>query len=208
MEKETTELVIWLKTFFVFVSALLSAVFFFIYLNRYIIFNRAAGGNASLTFVDEAITVDASGLCKTQLVLNTDNTKIRGTDVKIAFDTSKLELVHILPQAKQSSSLKTYLPIKNNEFDYQTVIRQANQTGQLAFSAITADMEKGLVTAPFQGIAILAQLTFRSIQPGKTIVSFIHIHPSHDSNIVDTLNPPNNILMRTNKLEITTSKTK
>ncbi|MFA5136636.1 MAG: hypothetical protein WC489_04550 [Patescibacteria group bacterium] len=202
MEKETTELAIWLKTFLLFVSALISAVFFFVYLNRYIIFNHASGANGSLTFASEKINASPSGLFATQIVLNSDNAMVRGTDVKIAFDQSKLELIRVMPWAKQTTSLKTFTPLNNNSFDYAEVVSEANKTGIIQFNAITADMEKQTVTTPFKGITVLAELTFRSIQPGETTLSFLHTHPTQDSTIIENIDPPQNILTRTNKLTV------
>lgn len=203
MEKESTELTIWLKTFTIFVSAIASAVVFFLYINRYIIFNRAAARNASLTFATETLDVQSSTLLSTQVMINTDTALIKGTDVRIKFDRSKLELIHVLPKAQTETTLKTYLPLNGAEFDMERVVRQANETGFVEFSAITADINKQSVTASFKGIAILAQLTFRSIQPGKTSLVFVNAHPTHDSTIIQDLNPPINILSRTNQLTVT-----
>ncbi len=203
MDKETSELGIWLKTFFVFISALTSAVFFFLYLNRYIIFNRAAGANGSLTFVKEKIVTKHAELFTAQLLLNTDKTFIRGTDVKIKFDASRLELVRVMPSAKQTTTLNTFTPLNGSVFDYERVIAQANQTGIIEFSAITANVEKSTLTAPYTGVAILAELTFRSLQPGETTVAIVKNHPTHDSTIIEDINPPQNILSKTNTLIVT-----
>ncbi len=202
MDKEKTELAIWLKTFTVFISAIVSSVAFFVYINRNIIFNRAAGSNGSITFVRERENTKMAGEFSTQLILNTDNAQVRGADVRIQFDRSKLELIRLVPSARQTTSLHAYLPLKENTFDVERVIREANETGFIEFSALTLDMESQTVTTPFKGVAVLADLTFRSLQEGRSTVRIINRHPTHDSTIVENTNPPQNILTKTNELEV------
>lgn len=202
-DTETSELLIWLKTFSVFMSAIISAVAFFLYINRYIIFNRAAGTNAGLSFTAESIQTEHAGNFKTQLMITTDNAQIHGTDVRIKFDRSKLELISVLPSALNSTTLKTFMPVAGTEFDMERVVTQANETGFVEFGAVTADLASNTVTAPFRGTAILAELTFRSIQPGETKLTILNTHPSHDSTIVSDIMPPLNILTDVRETKIT-----
>jgi hypothetical protein len=205
MDKEKTELAIWLKTFTVFISAIVSSVAFFVYINRNIIFNRAAGSNGSITFVRERENTKMAGEFSTQLILNTDNAQVRGTDVRIQFDRSKLELIRLVPSARQATSLHTYLPLKENTFDAERVIREANDTGFIEFSALTVDMDSQTATASFKGVAVLADLAFRSLQEGRSTIRIINAHPTHDSTIVENTNPPQNILTKTNELSISSA---
>lgn len=200
--KETNELAIWLRTFVIFVFAIASSLFFLVFLNRNAIFNKAAGGSGSLAFSSRTIDARAGQAFSTQLWIGTDEMPIKGTDVRIKFDRSRLELVQVTPLAQGATSLKTFLPLQGAAFDGQRVVNEANATGFIEFSAITADLQTQQATAPFKGQAVLAQFTFRSIQPGDTTLKIVHDHPSQDSTVIEAMNPPANILSTVNDLVV------
>lgn len=191
-----------IRILFIIIAAFISASAFFTYLNQYIIFNKAAGGSGSLVFPQETLSAENGTLFTTQLMLDTGSSMVRGTDVKIQFDSSRLELVRVLPVAKQTSTLTTFTPLLNDMFDYEKVVQEANKTGVIEFGAVTADLTKQTLTQPFKGAVILAELTFRTIQPGKAKLTIVHTDPTKDSTIIDDLDPPQNILLQTNELTV------
>ena len=193
----------WIKIPAISAAAVISAVVFFAYTNQYIDFSKASGSMAGLTFTKEEAATNVGGIVPAQIMLNTDGAAIRGTDVRISFDPSHLELISISPSAKDSTSLQTYTPLNGRVFNSDYVLSQANKTGFIEFSAVTADMKTGAITAPFKGLTILADLTFRSIQEGKTTLTVIRQHPSQDSTVIDDSKPPQNILLKTNTLTVT-----
>jgi hypothetical protein len=140
----------------------------------------------------------------TQILLDVNNAYARGSDIKIVFDPSRLELVKVRPLAQEQTALKTFLPIyESRKFAEALVIRRANSEGILEFSAITADTNTGKLTQTVTGKIALAELTFVIKKEGNATVAFLTNHPTLDSTVVEEGNPPLNILTKTNILMIT-----
>ncbi len=201
--KITLKPILFIRTGVIIFTAFLSALLFFIYLNQHIIFNKAAGGNGSLTFTQSKITVKNGNIFETELMMNTDQTFIRGTDIRIKFDPSHIKLIDIVPKAQEYSTLKTFTPLQYDVFNRGKVIREANKTGIITFGAVTADLTAQTVTQPFKGMVILSHFIFQTIQPGQSTLSIIHNDPLRDSTIINDGTTPQNILLETNELAVT-----
>lgn len=170
--------------------------------------NKAASQNATLglpaslnTKTGESFTVPVA--------LNTAGASIRGVDIKIHFDTSRLIVQSISPIANQNTSLKTFAPINSsNNFDAERVINTANTSGNIEFSALTADLISGSITPAFNGTTILANLTFIARQDGQTAIGFdFGLNSTTDSNVVSSDIIPADILNSVSNMTITIGDT-
>lgn len=176
--------------------------------DRVIKYIKAVAYNATLSIIPETAGSAYLGSNYTvSVTLNTDNAKIRGTDIKIHFDQTKLKLVSILPIANQNganTSLKTFLPLnESNQFDSNTVIDSANRNGDISFTALTADMAQGNLTAVFSGTTTIAKLVFSPQITGITNLNLYFTQgQTTDSNIALDQMPPEDILAKVNNLTV------
>lgn len=205
MNGDDGEIGTWLKIFVVCIFGLGSVMGFFLFFSRNSLLSKASGEQASLLFVPDTHVVQKGNTVKVQIVLDTNKAYVRGVDVAVAFDQSFLTLNTIIPKAQKDSQLKTYLPLDYaNDFDSMKVISQANKSGRIEFSAITADMKKSQLMKSINGNLVLAELEFLMKKKGTTKVTILKSHPSRDSTVVQSTNPPINILTKTNVLTLTT----
>lgn len=137
---------------------------------RYI--NRSplsAGGANSRIYLPENLSHTGGSSFSVPINLDTDNASIQKVYIQLTFDRQKLFLISINPVAMNNTDLKFFAPATSTQsFDTASVLRQANHTGIISFSASTASQGQ-----PFNGSAILAVLTFTPKQYGQTNVSFI-----------------------------------
>lgn len=136
------------------------------------------------------------------LVLDTDGASISGTDVILNFIPADMALVSIDPVLPTSSNLQLYLP-KNTSggFDKESIKSQANASGTIKFSVLTANNTTAL--PPFAGTKILATITIRPLRVGSSRIWFSHtLSNTRDSNITSVGNIPSDILQNVGDLNL------
>jgi len=175
--------------FFVFLIILLIGLTASLVLvqKRQVIEKKAVGG-PSLTFSKTSLTVYPGQKLTTSIKISTDNQEIRAVDIVLQFPQDKLSLVSIEPTAQNTTSFKTFLPIKSDgSFDMAKVVSEANNTGRIGFGAATFNWQTSSVTTSFKGtLSSLARLTFKAKVPGQAKIVFLHSSGSTiDSNLVN-----------------------
>lgn len=205
MNNEDVEIGVWVRIFVVCIFGLGTAVGFFIFFSGNSVFTKASGEQASLQFSPNSISAHKGETVKVQVMLDTNKAQIRGTDVMMKFDPTLLTLNRLIPTAQKYTELKTYLPLDEYQnFDNWKVISRANSEGIIEFSAITADIPNNKLLKTISGNLAIAELEFIMKKEGTTKVEFLKSHPTHDSTVVQDINPPINILTRTNTLILST----
>lgn len=162
----------------------------------------ANGANAGLT-MPASINAQENQTFNVPITINTDGADIRGVDVFISFDTSKLQLTAITPTASSSTSLKTFVPVNSDgSFNASQQILNANSTGRIKFGAQTYDWSANALTAPYNGSTTLAVLQFRSLSAnGTTPISFIYQNGSTTSTLIaSNTDPVTNLITSTSHL--------
>lgn len=205
MNNEDVEIGVWVRIFVVCIFGLGTAVGFFIFFSGNSVFTKASGEQASLQFSPNSISAHKGETVKVQVMLDTNKAQIRGTDVMMKFDPTLLTLNRLIPTAQKYTELKTYLPLDEYQnFDNWKVISRANSEGIIEFSAVTADIPNNKLLKTISGNLAIAELEFIMKKVGTTKVEFLKSHPTHDSTVVQDINPPINILTRTNTLILST----
>jgi hypothetical protein len=167
---------------------------------------RAAGGaNASLT-MPTTISQSVALNFNVPITLSTDGVGIRGVDVVLNFDKTKLQVVSVTPNAQAATSLKSFAPVTSTgSFDTARVIADANANGKIEFGAVTYDWTAQAPTAAYNGATTLATISFRGTIAGMTPITFQFTPGSTtDTNIVSDVNPPVDLLTQSGQLVNTT----
>ncbi|MCL4366621.1 DUF5060 domain-containing protein, partial [Patescibacteria group bacterium] len=156
---------------------------------------QAAGGANSSVTLPASVAVPPGQNFTVPVTINTDGVGIRGVDVILNFDTSKLSLVSITPTVS-GTSLSTVIPVDSNgNFNSAQVITNANQNGTIEFGAIAFNWANSSVTSAFNGTAQIANLTFQSLATGSASVNFNYTPgATTDTNLVQDANPPTELL--------------
>jgi hypothetical protein len=192
----------WRKNWRLALLLVFAIILIFVQVGPIRFFQRAATARGSLQFTPAQISAQPNQQITVPVILNTDTASVRGVDVFISFNPSHVTVVDILPQAQQTTPLKTFLPTVSNTFDKNTVIQRANSTGKLLFSAVTYDSSANGVTEAYKGSTILANVVLKPVQSTTINFDFI-IGSTKDSNIVDKANPPEDVLTSVTNLSIT-----
>jgi hypothetical protein len=196
---EDSELGNWLKFFVLFIFGLGTVVIFFLFFNRNSFLTKASGAQATLSFNPSSLTVKKDGILSTQVELEVNNAYVRGSDIKIVYDPSRLTLLKVRPLAQEQSSLKTYLPLDaSKNFNEYAVIKRANSEGVIELSAVTFDVKNSQFTQTLTGKLALVELTFIAKKEGSANIAFLANNLTLDSTVVQDTNPPLNILTKTN----------
>lgn len=167
---------------------------------------KAANGQLAklafnLNFTAESKSVAQGTAFTLPIYLNTDAGNIVGTDVVIGYDSTKLIPISLTPDATtvSTTTLNTFAPVNPTTGSFLPDLTK----NPLEFGAVTFNWSTSSVTAPFTGIALLANLTFQ-VKPtatGSTNVTFIMTPGSTaDSNIVSTSNPPTDFLTQASQI--------
>lgn len=163
--------------------------------------SRAAGENARLSM---PATINVSGLQEFEvpITLNTGGTAIRGVDIVLQFDRTKLRVTSISKDAAATTSLNAFVPVSSDDtMDDAIVMDTANATGKIAFGAATFNPTGQAVTAAFNGTTLLSKITFQPLTAGTSTIRFeMHGGLTTDSNIVSDTNPPVDYLAQTSQV--------
>jgi hypothetical protein len=188
--------------FTIIVTALISG---YIVVRPFLTKGQLVSSNASLR-LPETVTATVNQNLIVPITLNTDTSSIYGVDVVLGFDTTKMQLIDVAPVASASTTLKQFLPMTTvGLFNKQQVITDANATGLLQVSAITYDPSSQNVTPIYEGSTILANLTFKPLIDGISILTLIQQEGSTiDSNIALATNPPADGLNRPDQVTSST----
>jgi hypothetical protein len=132
--------------------------------------------------------------------LNTGGSSIRGVDIRMSYDKTKLKVISVAPAAT-GTTLQTFAPITSaNAFDQAKVVANAltncsGNTCYVEFGAITANLTSSTVTAAYNGSTSLAIVTFQGVASGSTAIALESASGiTTDSNVVSDTNPPEDIL--------------
>lgn len=137
--------------------------------------------------------VGQSELITVPILLNTGDSVINGVDLSFTYDSKILRLEGIIPGT--GTSLKTLLPQTTaGQFDSASVITQAQTSGRVQFSAVSAELSSSTVN-PFKGSTIIATLQFRPVGEGSGSVQWNSVSGrTDDTNVVLSGETPIDIL--------------
>ena len=191
------------------------AVALYLALNRVKFQNKAAAPKtATLSLSSSPTSVNVGQNFTVTVTLNTGGAAIRGGDIRMSYDKTKVSPTAITTTAT-GTTLNTFAPITaNNTFDSAKVITSAGtncsgNTCYLEFGAVTANLTGPAptptgVTNAYNGTTSLALVTFTALTTGTANINLESTsNLTTDSNVVADINPPEDILSSVTNTSVT-----
>jgi len=144
----------------------------------------AAGEGIRLLFSPWSLNVRSTQEFDLPIILtNPNGDKIVVLGIDLLFDKSVLSVVNVTPDARSSTSLKTFSPVTSSgAFNVAKIVSDANSSGKISFEASTFNWSSGVTTALLTATSLrLATIRLRpKVSNRVTSVSFQFAPTSRD----------------------------